>query len=390
MTAQRTIYLDYAATTPTRPEVVEAMQTFYTEVYANPSSLHRSGRRAKTALEEARAVFAAGLGAGADEVIFTGGGSEADNLALTGVALANQAKGRHLITSCIEHHAVLHTCRFLESLGFETTYLPVDKYGLVEPQTLEDALRPDTVLVSIMHANNEIGTIQPLEELSRIAHGYGALFHTDAGQTAGHLDTHVLQLGADLLSLSAHKFYGPKGVGVLYVKEGVELVSLVHGGAQEDGRRAGTENLPGIVGAAKAFELALADREKEAARLCGLRDNLWQALSEGIAEIRLNGHPILRLPNNLNVCFKGVEAEGLLLRLSREGIEASMGSACNSESIEPSHVLQAINLPPEWERGALRLTLGCYTTVDDVKLAAEIITANVLEMQHSNKQGDQQ
>jgi cysteine desulfurase len=378
---RRQIYLDYAATTPTDPRVVEAMAAYYTAHYGNPSSLHRMGQQARQALDAARATFAAGLGCQPHEIIFTGSGSEADNLALLGVAQARRDAGRHIITSSIEHHAILETCVYLESWGFEVTYLPVDQYGMVQPDDLQRALRPDTILVSIMHANNEIGTIQPIRELVRIAHEGGALFHTDAVQTTGQLRVDVGELGVDLLTLSAHKFYGPKGVGALVVREGVQLVPLIHGGAQERHRRAGTENVPGIAGAARAFELVLEHLDTEAVRLRTLRDDLWQRVAAFGLEVRLNGHPVERLPNNLSVSFKNVEAEGLLLRLSMAGIAASMGSACNSESIEPSHVIRALGLAPEWERGALRLTLGCHTDEDDVACAADSLIQIAAEMQ---------
>jgi cysteine desulfurase len=300
---------------------------------------------------------------------------------LLGVAQAYGADRRHVITSAIEHHAVLETCAYLETLGFSITYLPVDVYGMVQPDTLQAAMQPDTCLVSIMHANNEIGTIQPVAELAAIAHANGALFHTDAVQTAGQIDIQADCLGVDLLTLSAHKFYGPKGVGVLYVRQGIELVPLIHGGGQEHHHRAGTENVPGIVGAGLAFQLAIDGQAAECSRLAGLRDDLWNRIQAASIEVRLNGHPTERLPNNLNLSFRNVESEGLLLRLSRAGIAASMGSACNAESIEPSHVIKALNLPADWERGGLRLTLGAATTSVDITAAAEALVAIVTEMQ---------
>jgi cysteine desulfurase len=374
------IYLDYAATTPIHPQALEAMLGCASAVYGNPSSLHFAGRVARGALDEARATFAAGLNVQPGEIVFTGSGSEADNLALLGAAQRLQARGRHVITSCIEHHAVLEACDYLERLGFEVTRLPVDADGVVQPDALRAALRPGTILVSIMHANNEIGSIQPISVLAEIAHEAGALFHTDAVQTAGQLALDVPALGVDLLTLSAHKFYGPKGVGALVVREGVALEPLVHGGSQEGHRRAGTENVPGIVGAAKAFELALGHLDVEAVRLAALRDALWQRICEGVPDARLNGHPTRRLPNNLNLSLKGVEAEGMLLRLSMAGVAASMGSACNSESIEPSHVIEALGLPPEWARGTLRFTLGCGTTPDDVAQAADHVIRLAADM----------
>ena len=380
--SKKNIYLDYAATTPIHPVVVETMMDCYENTYANPSSLHRSGRQAKQVLEEARSVFAAGLGATqTNEIIFTGSGSEADNLALIGVALTNQGRGKHLITSEIEHHAILHTCEYLAANGFEVSYLPVDEFGFVHPETLKNTLREDTTIVSIMHANNEIGTIQPIAELAEITHEWGAVFHTDAVQTAGQLKINVQDMNVDLLTVSAHKFYGPKGIGALYVRDGINLTPLIHGGGQESHRRAGTENLPGVIGAAKALELALGKIENESARLTELRQELWQRLASDISDIRLNGHPTDRLPNNLNVSFKGIEAEGLILRMSMQGLEASMGSACNSESIEPSHVIRALDIPEDWARGALRVTLGSYTTLQDIADASEIITSIVRDMQ---------
>ncbi len=377
---RRQIYLDYAATTPIHPQALEAMLGCASAVYGNPSSLHFAGHAARRALDEARATFAAGLNVQPEEIVFTGSGSEADNLALLGAAQRLQGRGRHVITSCIEHHAVLETCDYLERLGFDVTRLPVDSDGVVQPETLRAALRPDTILVSIMHANNEIGTIQPISALAEIAHEAGALFHTDAVQTAGQIALDVQALGVDLLTLSAHKFYGPKGVGALVVREGVALEPLVHGGSQEGYRRAGTENLPGIVGAAKAFALALDHLDGEALRLAALRDALWQRICEGVPDARLNGHPTRRLPNNLNVSLKDIEAEGMLLRLSMAGVAASMGSACNSESIEPSHVIEALALPPDWARGTLRFTVGCGTTPDDIAQAADHVVHIAADM----------
>jgi cysteine desulfurase len=348
-----------------------------TTAYGNPSSLHFAGREAKRAMDGARATFAAGLGAEAQEVIFTGSGSEADNLALVGVAQAYRDKGRHIVVSAIEHHAILETAKYLATGGFEVEYLPVDAQGMVASDPLRQALRPDTILVSVMHANNEIGTVQPIAELATIAHEHHCLFHTDAVQTVGQIPVDVAELGVDLLTFSAHKFYGPKGVGGLYACTGVDLVPLIHGGFQENRRRAGTENVAGIAGAAKAFELALQHLGDEAARLTRLRDRLWEQIYSKIADVRLNGHRVQRLPNNVNVSFKGIEAEGLLLKLSRAGIAASMGSACNSESIEPSHVIHALGLPPEWERGTLRFTLGCQTSVEDIDYAAAVLADSV-------------
>ena len=376
-TPPRRVYLDYAATTPTDPRAAEVMLHYLTAAYGNPSSLHFAGREARRALEDARATFAAGLGAQPQEIVFTGSGSEADNLALIGVAQAHRGAGRHIIVSSIEHHAILETGKYLAAHGFDVDYLPVDAWGVVAPDTLRQALRPDTILVSIMHANNEIGTIQPIVELAAIAHERNCLFHCDAVQTVGQLPVDVRTLGVDLLTFSAHKFYGPKGVGGLYVRAGVNLTPLIHGGFQEAKRRAGTENVAGIAGAAKAFELAQQHLSDEAVRLTHLRDSLWEQIGRRIADVRLNGHPTRRLPNNVNVSFKGVEAEGLLLKLSQAGIAASMGSACTSESIEPSHVIQALGLPADWERGVLRFTLGCQTTAEDIDYTVEVLARSV-------------
>jgi len=378
--APRQIYLDHAATTPLDPHVAEVMLPYLTAVYGNPSSLHFAGRQAKRAMDEARATLAASLGAQPSEIIFTGSGSEADNLALIGVAQSQRSRGRHIIVSSIEHHAILETAKYLATVGFEVQCLPVDAYGMVGPDTLRRALCPDTALVSIMHANNEIGTVQPIAELAAIAHEHNCLFHTDAVQTVGQVPVDVKALDVDLLTFSAHKFYGPKGVGGLYVRTGVGLMPLVHGGAQEHGRRAGTENVAGIVGAAKALELARQRLDDEAARLTGLRDRLWEQISSRIHEARLNGHPTKRLPNNVNVSFKGIEAEALLLKLSQAGIAASMGSACTSESIEPSHVIRALGLPAEWERGVLRFTLGGHTSEADIDYTVDVLADSVAAM----------
>ncbi len=378
--ARRPIYLDYAATTPLDPNVAEVMLPYLTAVYGNPSSLHFAGRQAKRAMDEARASLAAGLGARPPEIIVTGSGSEADNLALIGVAQSRRSQGRHILVSSIEHHAILETAKYLATIGFEVQCLPVDAYGMVAPDTLRQALCPDTVLVSIMHANNEIGTVQPVAELAAIAHEHNCLFHTDAVQTVGQVPVDVNALGADLLTFSAHKFYGPKGVGGLYVRTGVALMPLVHGGLQERGRRAGTENVAGIVGAAKALELARQRLDVEAARLTGLRDRLWEQICGRVPEVRLNGHPTQRLPNNVNVSFKGIEAEALLLKLSQAGIAASMGSACTSELIEPSHVIRALGLPAEWERGVLRFTLGSHTSAEDIDDTVDVLADSVTEM----------
>ncbi len=365
------IYLDNAATTATKPEVLEAMLPYFTEVYGNPSSIHAAGREARRAVERARGQVAAALGAEKSEIYFTAGGSEADNWAIKGAAFANKARGNHIITTSIEHHAVLHTCQWLEKQGFEVTYLPVDADGLVDPADVEKAIRPETILVSVMMANNEIGTIEPIEEIARIAHAHGVLMHTDAVQAVGAIAVDVRALGVDMLSLSAHKFYGPKGIGALYIKKGVKVDTFMHGGAQERARRAGTEYLPGIVGLGKAIELATADVAGHAARLSAMRDRLIDGILKEIPYSRLNGHRTRRLPNNVNVSVQYIEGEALLLRLDLAGIEGSSGSACTSGSLDPSHVLLAIGLPHEVAHGSLRLTLGDFNTEADVDAVLE-------------------
>ena len=366
------IYMDHAATTAVRPEVLEAMLPYFSTEFGNPSSVYSWGRSARKALDSARDQVAALLGASASEIVFTSGGSEGANLAIKGVAWADQNRCKHIITSAIEHHAVLDTVLWLETQGFEVTILPVDEYGLVSPSQVEQALRPDTILVSIMHANNEVGTIQPISEIGAIVRRHGARFHTDAVQTAGVLELNVDALNVDLLSISAHKFYGPKGVGALYVRKGVRLSPLIHGGGQEKRRRAGTENTAGIVGLAKAFELAQRDRIAENQRLTALRDRLIEGLVK-IPHTRVNGSLEQRLPNNVNVCFEYIEGESMLLNLDLRGIAASSGSACTSGSLDPSHVLLAMGLSHEIAHGSLRLTLGRENTEADVDFVLQEI-----------------
>lgn len=361
----REIYLDHAATTPVRSEVYEAMLPYHSVEFGNASSVYGWGRRAHKALDEARDMVGKLLGAAANEIIFTSGGSEGANLAIKGVAWAYQTKGKHIITSAIEHPAVLDTVLWLKKQGFEVTILPVDEMGMVNPDDVEQALRTDTILVSIMHANNEMGTIQPISEIGAIVREHGAFFHTDAVQTAGVLDLDVVDLGVDLLSLSAHKFYGPKGVGALYVRKGVRLDSLIHGGAQERRRRAGTENVAGIVGLAKAFELARLEQAAESERLIKLRNRLLEGL-QSIPHTKVNGSIEHRLPNNVNVSFEFIEGESMLLNLDLRGVAASSGSACTSGSLDPSHVLLAMGLTHEIAHGSLRLTLGRDNTEADV------------------------
>jgi cysteine desulfurase len=361
------IYLDHAATTPLRPEAREAMEPFLGEVYGNPSSLHAAGQEARRALDDARDRVAAALGARAEEVVFTSGGTEADNLALIGRFLAERERRPHLVTVATEHHAVLDTCRFLEGLGAEVTLLPVDGDGLVDPDAVRRALTPRTAVVSVMYANNEIGTIAPLAEIGAIAREADVPLHTDAVQAVGALPLTMDALGVDLLSLSAHKFYGTKGVGMLLVRRGTRLQPLQQGGGQERGRRAGTENLAGIVGMARALELAVAEREAEAPRQAALRDRLIEGIRAVVPEVVLNGHPTRRLPNNANVAFPGLEAEVLLLNLDLEGVAASAGSACTAGSLEPSYVLQAIGRARDLGRGSLRLTVGRGTTAEEIE-----------------------
>ncbi|MFA5612980.1 MAG: cysteine desulfurase NifS [Methanoculleus sp.] len=366
MEQKRTVYMDHAATTPVRPEVVEAMLPYFSERYGNPSSLYALAREAKGAVEEARGQVASAIGAEPEEIFFTSGGTESDNWAIKGVAAGLRKRGDHIITSSIEHSAVIHPCRELEKEGFQVTYLPVDEFGRVDPGAVEGAITKETILISVMAANNEIGTIQPVAEIGRIAHDRGVLFHTDAVQAIGAFPVDVDAIGADLLALTAHKFGGPKGAGALYVRKRTRIATLMEGGAQERGRRAGTENVPGIVGLGRAIELAVAGMPRNATRIAGMRDRMIREILDAIPDTRLNGHPTERLPNNVNIAFRYVEGESILLLLDSLGISASSGSACTSASLEPSHVLLAIGLPHEIAHGSLRLTLGQDTTEDDV------------------------
>lgn len=360
------VYLDNAATTPLNPEVLEAMLPMYREFFGNPSSVYLEGRDSRARIETARETVAKALGAQPAEIYFTAGGTEADNWAIRGIAQSQQKKGRHIITSAIEHHAVLHTCNTLEKQGFRVTYLPVDEFGLINPQSLRDAITDETILVTIMYANNEIGTIQPIEELAAIAHEKKIAFHTDAVQAVGAVPIDVKTLGVDMLSLSGHKFNGPKGIGALYIKKGTVIGNLIDGGAQERHRRAGTENTPGIIGLAKAIELATKDIEGKNQKLIAMRDQLIEDLLKTIPYSRLNGHRTQRLPGNVNLSFEFIEGEALLLLLDMKGISASSGSACTSGSLDPSHVLLAIGLPHEIAHGSLRLSLGMDNTQQDV------------------------
>ena len=374
------IYLDHASTTPVRPEVVEAMVPYFTEHFGNPSSIYPLGQEASDAVADARAALAGILGASPREVYFTSGGTEADNWALKGFARANAAKGRHIVTSAIEHHAVLHACEALEKEGFAVTYLPVDEHGLVRPADFEAALRPDTILASIMFANNEIGTIEPVAELAAIAREHGVAFHTDAVQAFGHVPIDVGALGIDMLSASSHKLYGPKGVGLLYIRKGLKVANFIDGGQQERGRRGSTENVPGIVGFAKAAELAVAEMDAEHDRQLALRDHAIRRILAEIPSAKLNGSWDSRLANNVNVSFEFIEGEGMLLSLAARGICVSSGSACTSGSLDPSHVLLAIGLPHEIAHGSLRMTLGRDTTRADVDAAVDALAATLANL----------
>ena len=365
-TMDRLIYLDNAATTKVDHEVFEAMKPYFEEVYGNASSMYSFAGKARKAVDDAREVIADYLGAKAREIYFTAGGSESDNWALKAVAFAKKEKGKHIITSKIEHHAILHTCEYLEKNGFEVTYLDVDEHGLVSIEKLKQAIREDTILISIMFANNEIGTIEPIKEIGAVAHEHGIVFHTDAVQAYGHVPINVDEMNIDLLSASGHKINGPKGIGILYIRDTVKIGAFVHGGAQERGRRAGTHNTPGIVGFAKATELAVQNMEKRAGHERELRDYLIDRVLKEIPYSRLNGHPTKRLSNNANFCFRFIEGESLLIMLDQKGICGSSGSACTSGSLDPSHVLLAIGLPHEIAHGSLRLTLSEETTKEEI------------------------
>jgi cysteine desulfurase len=359
------IYLDHAATTPTRAEVVARMEPYFSEFFGNPSSVYTLGRKSLDAIDSAHETVARALNCRPTEIVFTGGGSEADNLAIKGIAYAQRRRGDHIITTAIEHHAVLHTCQRLEQEGYRVTYLPVDDYGQVNPAQVEAAITDQTALVTIMYANNEVGTIQPIAAIGRICRAHRVPFHTDAVQAGGLLDLDVTQLQVDLLTLSAHKFYGPKGVGILYARQGTRVQPQVLGGSQERNRRAGTENVPGVVGAAAALQMARDERADEFARVMALRDTLIAGML-ALPDIRLTGHPTQRLPNSASFIVAGVEGESLLLNLDLVGIAASSGSACSSGDIEPSHVLSAMGVSASQARGALRLTLGHSSTADDI------------------------
>ena len=367
------IYMDNAATTKVAPEVLDAMLPYLREEYGNPSSAYKFSGKIAEKVSEARNAIGKVIGAKEKEIFFTSGGSESDNWAIKGIADARRDKGNHIITTKIEHHAVLHTCEFLEKRGFEVTYLPVDEKGLVNIDELKAAIRPSTILVSVMFANNEIGTIEPVKEIGRIAHEHGVLFHTDAVQAFGHVPIDVNEMNIDLMSASAHKIHGPKGVGFLYIRSGVRLSNLIHGGAQESGRRAGTTNAAGIIGFAKAAELAARDMEDTISREKTLRDRLMHKVLSEVPYARVNGDLENRLSNNVSFCFRFVEGESLLIMLDNKGICASSGSACTSGSLDPSHVLLAIGLPHEIAHGSLRLTLSAENTEEEIDYVAETI-----------------
>lgn len=374
------VYMDYAATTPTHPEVLKEMEPYFTQKFGNPSSNHSLGRSNREEIEAVRARIASSIGAKPGEIIFTSGGTESDNYALIGTALKKRDKGDHIITSSIEHHAVLETCRFLEKQGFKLTYLPVDGYGFVYPEDVKKAITSKTILVSTMHANNEIGTVEPIADIAKIVKESNVLFHTDAVQTAGILDIDVEELMVDLLSISAHKFYGPKGIGALYLREGTELATLIHGGHQENRHRAGTENVPGIIGFGKAMEIAAREKAESRKALIGLRDRLINGIFERLDSVYLNGHPENRLPNNVNVSFEFIEGESLLLDLDRLGIACSSSSACTSDTDEPSHVLLAISVPTVLARGSMRFSIGRWTTEDDINYVLSVLPTIVSKL----------
>ncbi len=378
----RRIYLDHSATTPVRPEVAEIMLEYLTEKYGNPSSVYSFGREAREGLEKARGQTASLINARPGEIIFTSGGTESDNMAIIGAANKYADKGKHIITSAVEHHAVLNTCEYLEKKGFKVTVLPVDEHGIVRTDDLRRALTPETILITIMHANNEVGSIQSLEEIGALAREKGVLFHTDAVQSLGKIPVDVKKMNIDLLTGSAHKLYGPKGAGFLYVRKGTKLAPLVFGGGQEKKYRAGTENIPGIVGLGKAMELAGQEMATEMPRLEKLRDRLINGLQERIPHVKLNGHPVLRVPTNVNLSFEFVEGESLLLSLDMKGIAASSGSACTSGSLDPSHVLLAMGLCHEIAHGSVRMTLGHSNTEEDIQHVLDEFPPIVERLRH--------
>lgn len=374
------IYLDNAATTPMPIEVVEAMKPYFTRSFANPASLYDFACDVKRDVEKARKILANVIGAKASEIYFTSGGTESDNWAIKGIAENYNHKGKHIITTSIEHHAVLHTCQWLEKQGYEVTYLPVDEYGMVNPNDVEKTIRTDTILISVMYANNEIGTIQPITEIGEIAKKHGIIFHTDAVQAYAHFPINVKRDNIDLLSVSGHKFGGPKGTGFLYVRNGIQIDSFIHGGSQEDGIRAGTTNVPGIIGMAKAVEIAMRNLAKNMTYVEGLRDYLIKKVLSEIPNVKLNGHPTRRLGGNASLCFDGIEGEALLILLNMDGICVSAGSACNAGSKETSHVLRAIGLDDEYASSAIRITLSSDNTMEEIDFVVERLKENVAKL----------
>ncbi len=377
---KKLIYLDNNATTQVHPEVAEIMDYCLTECFGNPSTIYSFGKKAKRLMDESREKIAKMIDASKDEIVFTSGGTEADNLAIFGIAKANKDKGKHIITSKIEHHAVINSCKALEKDGFEVTYLDVDKYGIVNLEQLERSIKKETILISVMHANNEIGTIEPIAEMGKIAKKHKTYFHSDTVQSIGKIRVDVKEMNLDMISISSHKLYGPKGVGCLYVKKGTRIKPILYGGEQEHHLRAGTENVPGIAGFGRAIELAIPETEKEVIRLAKLRDRLQDGLLKKIEHIIFNGHPTERLPNTLNCAIQFIEGESLILKLDDLGICASTGSACSSASLEPSHVLLAIGLPHEVAHGSLRLSLGRDTTDDDIDYVLDVLPKAVEEL----------
>jgi len=369
----RKVYLDHNATTPTHPEVVKAMLPYYEEVFGNASSIHQFGQQARKAIDKAREKVADFIGAKPEEIVFTSGGTEADNFAIKGVAYANEKKGKHIITSSIEHHAVLNPCKYLEKQGFQVTYIPVDRYGLFNPDEVKKAVTKETILITIMHANNEVGTIEPIAEIGKIAKEKGICLHTDAVQTVEKIPVNVDKLNVDLLSLSGHKIYGPKGIGALYIRKGTRIQPLIQGGHHEKNRRAGTENVPAIVGLGKAIEIAKETMEGESIRLTNLRNKLCSGIGEKIDHVHLNGHPGKRLPNTLNMSFEFIEGESIILSLDMKGIAVSSGSACTSGSLEPSHVLKAMGVDPAIAQGSIRFSLGKDNTEEDINYVLEVL-----------------
>ena len=374
----RTVYLDHNASTPVHPEVVEAMLPYFGQHFGNPSSVHSFGREARDGMETAREQVAHFLRVGKEEVVFTSGGTESDNLGIKGVA--NARRRGHIVTSQIEHHAVLRACQSLEEDGFAVTYLPVDGYGMVDPDDVRRALRPDTILVSLMHANSEAGTIQPMREIGRVTREHGVPLHVDAVQTFGKVPIDVDAFGIDMLSFSGHKIYGPKGIAGLYIRRGTKMVSVQHGGEHERRRRAGTETVPGIVGLGKAVEIRAREMAGEGIRLTALRDRLWEGISARVPEVRLNGHPTERLPGTCNMCFRGVESESIVLGLDLKGIGVSAGSACTSGNVEPSYVLVAMGVPVEWAMGSVRSSLGRGTMQEDIDYVVESVVPLVAKL----------